>query len=220
MLAVEMFPDIQVLAIQDLGTYAGPDTRALLLQYLNSTSYRNGLAEAAIRGLRAQDDPSSIDPLRDNLRQREADYTSDGFVQGLSALAYLDRDEKDKTAVREFLLGYVNHRKERVRLGAINALGALADPVALPALEKFALARRTSPEQRAAASAIQNIENFRKTTEGLADLRKEFLDLQKEDQALRKDFDSLEKKVDARASKGSGAKKSSSAVKSPRNSAD
>ena len=220
MLAMEKNPDIQVLAIRDLGTYAGPDTRALLLQYLNSTSYRNGLAEAAIRGLRAQDDPSSIDPLRDNLRQREADYTSDGFVQGLSALAYLDRDEKDKTAVREFLLGYVNHRKERVRLGAINALGALADPVALPALEKFALARRTSPEQRAAASAIQNIENFRKTTEGLADLRKEFLDLQKEDQALRKDFDSLEKKVDARASKGSGAKKSSSAVKSPRNSAD
>jgi len=37
---------------------------------------------------------------------------------------------------------------------------------------------------------------------------------------LRKDFDSLEKKVDAKASKGSGAKKSSSAVKSPRNSAD
>jgi HEAT repeat protein len=216
MLAVEKNPDIQVLAIRDLGTYAGPDTRALLLQYLNSTSYRNGLAEAAIRGLRAQDDPSSIDPLRDNLRQREADYTSDGFVQGLSALACLDRDEKDKIAVREFLLGYVNHRKERVRLGAINALGALADPGALPALEKFAQARRTSPEQRAAASAIQNIENFRKTTEGLADLRKEFLDLQKEDQALRKDFDSLEKKVDARAAKGSGAKKSSSAVKSPR----
>jgi HEAT repeat protein len=189
-----------------------------LLQYLNSTSYRNGLAEAAIRGLRAQDDPSSIDPLRDNLRQRETDYTSDGFVQGLSALAYLDRDEKDKTAVREFLLGYVNHRKERVRLGAINALGALADPVALPALEKFALARRKSPEQRAAASAIQNIENFRKTTEGLADLRKEFLDLQKEGQALRKDFDSLEKKVDTAAAKGSGAKKSPSAVKPPRNS--
>ena len=216
MLAMEKNPDIQILAVQDLGTYAGADTRALLLQYLNSTSYRNGLAEAAIRGLRAQDDPSSIDPLRDNLRQREADYTSDGFVQGLSALAYLDRDEKDKAAVRDFLLGYVNHRKERVRLGAINALGTLADSGALPALEKFALARRTSPEQNAAAMAIRNIENFRKTTEGLAELRKEFLDLQKEDRALRKDFESLEKKVDAAASKGSGAKKSSAAVKSPK----
>jgi aminopeptidase N len=219
MLAVEKNPDILTAGIRDLGAYAQPGTRELLMQYLNSTSYRNGLAVAAIAALRGQDDPSGIEPLRDNLKKREADYTSAGFGQGLNALAYLARDEKDKTGVREFLLGYMNHRKETIQLAAINALGALGDAGALPALGKFARIRKASPQQQAAARAMESIESFRKATEGLAGLRKEFLDLQKENQELRKDFDSLQKKVSALGAPAGATKKSSIPIKSPKDKA-
>jgi aminopeptidase N len=215
MLAREKNPDIQTIAIRDLGTYPKAD-RETLLQYLNLSSYRNGLAEAAIGAIRAQSDPSWIEPLQQSLKQREADYTSRGFARGLNTLAYITRDEKDKSAICEFLFGYVNHKKRIVQLGAIEALGTLGDPHALAALGKFALARRESQEQRAATRAIQNIENFRRPVEGISELRKEFLDLQKENRELRKDFNALEKKLNAVGTKPDTTKKGSPILKSPR----
>jgi aminopeptidase N len=217
MLAREKNPDILTVGIRNLGTCPKSGVGKTLLEYLNSTSYRNALADAAIGAIRAQDDPTYEEPLEKNLKEREADYTSSGFVRGLSALAYLARDEKDKDAVREFLLGYVNHRKKAIQLGALNALGTLEDPRALPVLEKFALARRQSPEQLAASRAIQTINDSRKAAEGLGELRKEFLDLQKENQELRKDFNELEKKFNALAPKAV-AKKTAPALRSPRDS--
>ena len=215
MLAREKNPDIQTISIRELGAYPKAD-RETLLQYLNSTSYRNALAEAAIGAIRAQNDPSWIEPLRQNLQQREADYPSRGFARGLNTLAYITRDEKDKSAICEFLLGYVNHKKRVVQLGAIESLGTLGDPHALAALEKFALARRESPEQLAATRAIHNIENFRRSVEGIGELRKEFLDLQKENRELRKDFNALEKKFNAVEAKPDTTKKGSPILKSPR----
>ena len=196
MLAREKNPDIQTIAIRDLGGYPDAD-REMLLQYLNSTSYRNALADVAISAIRAQNDPSWIDPLRQNLQEREKDYTSRGFARGLNTLAYLARDEEDKKPVCDFLLKHVNHRKRSIQTGAIEALGVLGDPRAVAALESFAVARRDSPEQQAASRAIQAIQNFRRSLEGLGDLRKEFLDLQKENRELRKDFEALEKKFNA-----------------------
>jgi aminopeptidase N len=215
MLAREKNPDIRSIAIRELGTYPKME-RETLTQYLNSTSYRNALADAAISAIRAQNDPSWIEPLQQNLKQREADYTSRGFARGLNTLAYIARDEKDRSAVCEFLLGYVNSKKRVVQLGAIEALGTLGDAHALAALGKFALARRQSPEQLAASRAIQAIENFRKSTEGLADVRKELLDLQKENRELHKNFDALEKKFNAVETKPDTTKKAAPVLKSPR----
>jgi aminopeptidase N len=215
MLTREKNPDIQTIAVRDLGGYPKAD-RETLLQYLNSTSYRNTLAEAAIGAIRAQNDPSWIEPLRQNLHEHEADYTSRGLARGINTLAYIARDEKDKSAICEFLLGYVNHKKRLVQLGAIESLGTLGDPHALAALEKFALARRENPEQLAATRAIQNIENFRRPVEGIGELRKDFLDLQKENRELRKDFNALEKKFNAAGTKPDATKKGSPVLKSPK----
>lgn len=212
MLAREKNPAIQSIAIRELGTYPEMD-RAVLTQYLNSTSYRNSLASAAISAIRAQDDPAWIKPLQQNLLQRGADYPSREFARGLSTVAYLGRDQPDRSATEEFLLGYTGSKKRPVRLGAIEALGELGDPRASAALEKFALAREGAPEQTAAARAREAIENFRRPVEGLSNLQKEFLDLQKENRDLRKDFDALQKKFDALGQKPAGGKKSPSPVK-------
>jgi len=219
MLAQERNPDIQSIAIRELGTYPQMD-HAVLTQYLNSTSYHNELAEAAMAAIRAQDDPAWVEPLRQNLRQREADYPSRGFARGLNTVAYLARDESDRSGVEEFLLGYTNSKKEPVRLGAIEALGVLGDPRASAALEKFALADRSVREQSAAASALEAIENFHRPVEGLGSLRKDFLDLQKENRQLRKDFNALQKQFDALDQKRDAGKKTPRPAKAPKSKSD
>jgi aminopeptidase N len=220
MVAREKNPDIQTEGIRELGTYSKNEVRETLLRYLSSQSYRNGLAEAAVNAIRAQDDPAYLEPLEQNLKERQADYTGRGFARGLDTLAYLARTEPRKDAVREFLAGYVNHPRRTVQLGAIGALGTLQDARAIPVLERFAQARKRLPERIAAENALKKIEDARKPMEGLSDLRREFLELDRENRKLRHDFEALEKKVNAAAPKGQApetqSRKTSPRLKSPK----
>jgi aminopeptidase N len=213
----EKNPEIQAEAIEALGAYAKPEVRDTLLRFLNSTSYRNSLANAAIRAMRTAHDPAYIEPLLKNLKEQAAAYTSRGFANALDALASLSHDRDDRLdSAREFLLGYVNHPRRTIRIGAINALGTLEDPRAVPVLEKYNVALRGSPEQSAAANALRRIAATRRAVEGLGDLRSTVLDLQKANSELRRDLKTLEKKLDALTPRSEPQKKRLPAVKSPK----
>lgn len=190
-------PDILADALRDLGGYGKPEVRAALLRFLDSTSFRQGLAAAAIRSIRAQDDPAYLQPLLDTLTRREGDFPSGEFVQGLQTLAYLARKEDDRDAVREFLTRYVNHGRERVRLGAIRALGTLRDPRAIAVLEKLATADKDRPERRAAEQSLADLRAADKPADDFKNLRNEVLDLQKTQRELRRELEDLKKKLDA-----------------------
>jgi len=204
-LAEEKNPDILSTVLRNFGGYAKPEVRAELLKFLDSQSYRNELAGAAISGLRLQDDPSCIAPLLETLSRREADFTSHGFAQGLDTLAYLARNEEKKDKVRDFLVTRVNDKRRSVQLASLNALGALGDPTALGVLEKFATASKTSPQRAAAERAVASLRAVRKPVDDFKNLRQEVLDLQKENRDLRKDMDDLKKKIDAGHSAPAGA---------------
>ncbi len=195
----EKNPDILAEAIRSLAGYAKPEVRDTLLKYLNSESYHNSLAEAAIEAIRSQDDPADIAPLTDTLSKREAAFSSGGFGHGLNALAYLARNEDKKDRVREFLIGYVNHKRKTVQVAAIDALGALGDTKAVAALEKFATAGQDSPERSAAERAVARLRAARKPVDDFKNLRGEVLDLEKQNRELRKELDDLKKKVEATA---------------------
>jgi aminopeptidase N len=201
-LANEKNPAILSTAIRDLAGYATPEIRDLLLKHLNSTSFRNELADAAIGGMRSQDDPVYIAPLLETLSKREAEFTTHGFAQGLTTLAYLARNEERKDAVREFLTGHLNHKKQSIQVAGINALGTLRDPKALAALEKFATASRQSRERAAAERAVADLRAARKPVDDFKNLRQEVLDLQKANRELRKDLEDLKTKVAARSREG------------------
>src|SRR5262249_44839246 len=102
----EKNPDIRAVAITSLGAYPKADAREKLLEFLDSASYRSYLADAAIGGLRAQDDPGYIAPLLAALQRKETVFTTGVFARGLEALASLARHEEKKDDVREFLLSY------------------------------------------------------------------------------------------------------------------
>jgi len=196
-LADEQNPDIVAAAIRNLGAYAKPDVHDSLLVYLNSVSFRNVLANAAIGAMRSQDDAVYISPLLVTLPKREMDFTSRDFGQALGTLAYLARNEDNKDAVRELLLGYVNHQKRTVQIASLNALGTLGDPKALAVLETFAGASKESRERAAAERAVTNLRAGRKPVDDFKNLRQEVLDLLKANRDLRKELDTLNKKVEA-----------------------
>jgi aminopeptidase N len=213
----EKNPDVQSEAIEPLGAYPNPEVGEALLRFLNTPSYRNTLAASAIRAMRSANDPAYIEPLRLNLKEKEATHTSRGFASALDTLAALSRDRDDRLdGTRDFLLGYVNHPRRAIRLGAINALGTLEDPRAVSVLAKFNSAAQGSPEQVAAANALRRINSARRAGEGVGDLRSTVLDLQKENSELRKDFKTLEKKLDALTPPPDAKKKAAPAVKSPK----
>jgi len=218
-LGIEKNPDIQAEAIEGLGAYPNPEVRETLLRFLNSTSYRDSLAVAAIRAMRTANDPGYIEPLRQNLKERGPRYTSRAFATGLDALALLARGrEEHVNGVREFLVGYVNDLRRPVRMGALAALGTLEDQRAVPVLNKFTQYPSGSSEQRVATNALRRILTSQRTVEGLGELRTTVLELQKENTKLQEEFKALQKKLDALAVKPEQQKKRPPAVKSPRGS--
>jgi aminopeptidase N len=215
-LDTEKNPAILSTSIRSLAGYAKPEVHDALLKYLNSHSYRNELADAAINAAREQADPTYLAPLLDTLLKGETNFTSRGFAQGLGALAYLAHNEEKKDQVREFLIRYVNSRKKAVQLASLNALGTLGDPKAIPVLEKYATASKESRERTAAEKALAELRAARKPVDDFKNLRQEVLDLQKANRDLRKDLEALKKKAEAREATPTGPKPKQKPLQQPK----
>jgi hypothetical protein len=127
----------------------------------------------------------------------------------LDTLAQLGRHQQDKTTVREFLVSNVNHRKQRVQVAVLGALGTLNDTKAIAVLEPFAASTVEGPERTAAERALTALRENRPASAELGTLRTEVLNLQKENRDLRKDLDDLKKKLEAVVSPPAPSKKKS-----------
>lgn len=198
LIAHEKNPAIEAEEIQGMSGYAKPDVRDMLLKFLTMDSYRNELADAAIRGMRSQDNPQYLAPLLAELGKDESKFTSRGYASAIGTLAYLARHEEKKDAVREFLMPLVNHKKRGIRLAAISALGTLGDPKAIAVLERFAAASKSSPEQGPAERAVTELRADRRPADDFKNLRGEVMDLEKANRDLHKELDDLKKKVEAK----------------------
>ena len=206
-LAGEKNPAILAEAIQGLAPYGQPEIHDLLLKFLKSDSYHEELAGAAIEAIRAQDDPAYVNPLLQTLSDRAAELPTRVFAQGLGALAYLDRNEEKKDAVREFLIGHVNDKKKFVQRSAITALGTLGDPRALAVLSTLVAGAQDNPERAAAETAVAALRAGRKPVDDFKNLRAEVTDLEKANRALRQEMDDLKKRLDAAGGKPAAADK-------------
>ena len=200
-LDTERNPAILATAIKGLAPYHQPAVREAFLRYLNTDSYHNRMADAAIAAMRAQDEPAFIAPLRESLAKREAAFSGYGYGEALDALAFLARNEKSRDDVREFLAGYLNHKREWFQVSALKALGTLEDPKAVSLLQPFASASKKTRQQETAEKAIAALRAVNKPSDNLKDLRQEVLDVKKENQRLGKELAEVKKKVEAGAAK-------------------
>jgi aminopeptidase N len=193
----EKNPEIVSVALGGLAGYDQPEIREVLVQYLGTDSYHNRLASAAVRAMRSQDDPQYIEPLLTTLNRDRARFDSDGLEEALSTLAYLARNEDQKTPVREFLTVQLRSEKRRTRVAAIQALGKLGDPKAIGAIEKFLEAPRETREAPAAEAALAELRASRRPVDDFKNLRQEVTDLKKENRDLRNELGDLKKQFDA-----------------------
>jgi len=195
----EKNPAILEVAIRNLGLYQHKSTRRLLLKYLKSVSFRNELASAAIEAIRMLDEPFFIVPLQKVLEEREMDFRSWSFTQGLDTLAHITRNEDDKTKVRNFLAGYVNHPKDRIQVGAIRALGTLGDPKAIPIIETFSNDEPDNNIERAAERALKQLrERKQLVPDEIVRLRDTVEEFRKETEKIKNGLDDIKKRLDAK----------------------
>ena len=195
----EKNPEIITSAIRNLGQYHDKGTRKLLLEYLGTRSYRNSIAGAAIEVIRKLDDSFFIEPLQRTLADGEEQFTSGGFARGLDTLAHVSRDEENKTKVRTFLTGYVNHPKGSIQSGAIRALGTLGDPKAIAVVETFSGDDPSDRTQRTARDALRALREKKPLVpDEVIRLRETVDKLSKETEKLRDDLEDMKNRLDAK----------------------
>lgn len=195
----EKNPEILYEAIYNLGRYHCEDYRQLLIDYLKSESYRNTLADAAMQAIRMLDDTSFIQPLKTVLRQHEQQFTTRGFAQGLDTLAHIARNEEDKTEVRDFLAGYINHPKRRIQTATIGALGTLGDPKAVPVVQTFSGDDPEDDIQRSAKEALKKLrEKKQLVPEEIIQLRETVEELKKDNEELKDALNDIKKQLGAK----------------------
>jgi aminopeptidase N len=190
-------PAITCDDLEGLGIYHTEQIRDLLIQELKSNSFQNMLASAAIAAIRSQDDAGYSAKLKETLSEKESSFTSQGLAQGLDTLAYINRNEKNRDDVREFILAYTKNKREKIQVGAIRALGTLEDPKSIAILQTYASASKDSPPEREARRAISILRSANKPSDNLHDLRQEVIDLQTENRGLKKEFESIKKRLSA-----------------------
>jgi HEAT repeat protein len=148
--------------------------------------------------MRMLDDPSYIAPLREIAVEGRQGWTAWSFSRVLDTLARLARDEEDKTAVREVLVSYVDHPSQRIRAGALSALGTLGDAKAIPIVQAFARDEAGDRVARAARSALDRLEQEKKLVpQEVVELRKAVRELKDDNEKLRDELEEIKKRLDA-----------------------
>ena len=195
----EKNPEILTRAIHNLGQYHDKAARKLMLEYLGTRSYRNSIASAAIEVIRKLDDSFFIEPLKKTLAENEKDFTSGGFARALDTLAHISRDKENKTKVRAFLTGYVNHPKRSIQSGAIRAIGTLGDTKAIAVVETFSGDDPSDRIQRSARDALKALREKKPLVpDEVIRLRETVDKLSKETDKLRDEMEDIKNRLDAK----------------------
>jgi aminopeptidase N len=194
----ERNPEILAAAIRGLGRYHGDETRGRLVGFLQSESFGNVLAVAAVAAIRQLNDPSYNATLMRVLEERQSQFSARDFGQGLETLGKAAASIQEKADVRDFLLRYINHPMTRIRTSAINGLGALGDATVVAILESFS----NSTEKAVASSAeraIGQIRDIKPTVPAeLVELRKEISTIKKSHEKLQAELDEVQGHIKAK----------------------
>lgn len=125
---------LQIFAIRLLGEIGNPKATRLLIKVVTDAFFTNECPALKWNGIIAlgnfRDDPMVVDALlyrlnEDTLYLREAVIQSLGKIGNREALPYLIRALEDKHLA--------------IRMSAVNALGSMNDPLAVPLLQKVAI---------------------------------------------------------------------------------
>ncbi len=198
-LAAEKNPEILSVAIAALARNSDDGSTAQLRDLLRSVSFRNEQAVAAIRAIEGRRDPTLVPDLLAVLRDHPDRFTTSGFAGGLRSLGSLASVIDEKTAVRDFLIQWVNDPRSSVQVAALAGLGSLADIGATATVQGLT----SDPETRVATAAKEALRKLSEqkpaAPEEVVALRKDLADLKDANSKLKDQLDDLRKQVESLA---------------------
>lgn len=195
----EKNPAILTAIIKSWGTRPGDATIATALaKHLNSKTYQNTLAAAAISAYRAQDEASAATAILAKLQDDPLEFRTWDYRNALDAVAFLARKQENRDAVRSFLVTHLSHPKEELRSGAAKALGTLRDPKAISVLQAMLpdAGPYADPVREAAAKSVQTLQAEQPGSAELKNLWDQVQQLQKKTEYLQNRLDEAKKKAE------------------------
>jgi len=184
-------------AIGGLAPYHSEDVEAALLKELSTDSLFQRRSVSAMRAMQKQRDPVYIAPIRERLESDGHLYESNDVGGALAVIATLASEEDEKDSVRSFIMSYLSSPKERIMIGAVNALASLNDPQAIAALEALNSGKPDSPKRKAVQKALTSLKSSDKQDANIKSLREDFLKIQEANEKMQKEFEEMKKRLDA-----------------------
>ena len=182
--------------MRPLGKYPNAEVEGEIRSLLPTHSYDNAVASGAIDAIRTLDDPAYI-PMVQKAIADEGQYPSKAFPSSLDALAYLARNLDARAEVREFIIAYLNHPREKVQVAAIKALGSLRDPAAIEIVRSFNVGPSDGRKKKAAIETLKKLRDEKKLPVELGDLRGEVERLREQNETFRKEVNDVKKQLEA-----------------------
>jgi aminopeptidase N len=197
-LEAEKNPGIQAAAIRALGKFHERPAQRQIRQFLNTSSFRNSLADAAIDAIEAQQNVKFVKPLMATISNRQTEFTSRGLASALVTLGKISQARKNKQPVREFISSFLHDPRSTVRRGAVNSLAQLRDPASAAVLESLARSDRDDRIANAAQAALGKLqETATLPPQEVVELRKQLTDLRKQSDEFKKQLESLQQQFQA-----------------------
>ncbi len=194
----EANPGILATAIRALGPYQSAETEKTLIRFLNTPSFRNELADAAISAMGQQAKGVFRKPLIETLQTQEKQFTSRSFGRALVTLAELSRPHEKNDKARRFLTQYVNHPRSGIQTGALKALGILGSPKSRALLESFTDQDNSKVKDVAQAALDSLQEQTPMVPQEVISLRKELQTLKQANEKLNSQWKTMQDQWDAR----------------------
>jgi aminopeptidase N len=194
--AIEKNPEVLAAIIKTWSQRPGDaEITAALVKHLESNTYWNTVAAAAIATFRAQDDASAVPAILARLQRTPLEFDPWDQVPAMEALGFLARDEKhpQRNAVLAYLTGHLNHPKESLRVGAAKSLGLLRDPRALAWLAPLASSSKPfkDPVREAAEKSITALEAAQAGPQQMKDVWSKLQELQKKSEDLQRQLEKM-----------------------------
>lgn len=191
----EKNPLILAAIIRSWGARPGEaPVAAALRKHLDSTTYAEQIASAAITALKAQDDAASAPFILARLKRGPENFVTRDYADALNALAFLSRKAENRGEVRNFLVEHLSHPKQQLRTAAAQALGTLGDPSAIAVLEPLTRVATpyNDPVREAAAKSVQSLQNALESPVELRNLWQRIQDLEKRNETQDKELKRLQ----------------------------
>jgi aminopeptidase N len=207
--ATEKNPMILRWALRHFAKYRGQDAKQAITTSLRSVTYRDYQAYYAQESVPVLDDPSLTGDLMKFLSRKERRISQGWYGNTLVTLGRLNRNEKNKDRVRTFIVDKTSHPNDRVKRGAIRALGLLEDTKAIPVVQSFTGGgdNKTSV-QKAADEALKKLRATKKVSVELKDLTSEVMKLKEKNEKLEKGLEDLRKQIEKKESVDESSEKS------------